>query len=116
MLSITILQYLGLWRTENQRGFRLYFNILHSYFTAVYIYFDVFFEAVELISNYTSFHQFLSSAIVFLTMFGICGKVLNILIKRKEILHLLDIFEKHPCCYQDAKEKKIQDKFDNKIK
>ncbi|CAG5104456.1 Protein of unknown function [Cotesia congregata] len=50
-----------------------------------------------------------------LTMVGVCRKIANVIVKRKDILRLLNILNTYPCCYRNEQEKLIQDKIDTTI-
>lgn len=82
----------------------------------IFIYSDALFESIALVKNYNDFHKFIDGSIVLLTMIGVCGKIANAVIKRKEILQLINILKADPCLCQNDEEKTIQDKFDKTIK
>ncbi|XP_053596868.1 uncharacterized protein LOC103580176 [Microplitis demolitor] len=77
--------------------------------------FEVLFESIALFGTFNDLEQFVGSSIIYLTMIGVCGKMANIVIKRKEILNLINILKADPCWYRSAEEKNIQDKFDKTI-
>ncbi|XP_057319123.1 putative odorant receptor 71a isoform X2 [Microplitis mediator] len=113
--SFGVLWCLGLWRTEIICRWRLCLQIMYSYFMIIFIYSDALFESIALVNNYNDFHQFIDGSIVLLTMIGVCGKIANAVIKRKEILQLINILKTDPCLCQNDEEKNIQDKFDKTI-
>lgn len=111
-----ILWGLGLWHMENNSGWRIFFQVIHCYVVIFIVYAEVLFESIALFGTFNDLEQFVGSSIIYLTMIGVCGKMANIVIKRKEILNLINILKADPCWYRSAEEKNIQDKFDKTIK
>ncbi|CAD6240459.1 GSCOCT00008800001.3-RA-CDS, partial [Cotesia congregata] len=113
--SFGILRGLGLWKLENITGWKKYLQIIYSYFWITIVSCCVFFELLAITEHINDVQQFVDSSIILLTMIAICGKMFNVLARRKEIIHLLAILQTYPCCYQDDEEKNIQDKYDKTI-
>lgn len=82
----------------------------------IFIYSCVSFELIALFASYNTLEQFIYNLVRSLTMVGVCGKIANVIVKRKDIMRLLNILDTYPCCYRNEKEKLIQDKLDKTIK
>lgn len=82
----------------------------------MFIYSCVLFELIALIASFDNPELFINNLIVLLTMVGVCGKIANVIVKRKEIDQLIEILGSYPCCYQNDKEKVIEKNFDETIK
>nr|WGO81808.1 olfactory receptor 134 [Microplitis mediator] len=115
--SFGILQCLGLWQTtERVSRWKIYLYIIHKNLMIMFIYSCVLFELIALIASFDDLDEFINNLIVLLTMVGVCGKIANVISKRKEILRLINILETYPCLCQNPEEKCIQDEFDKTIK
>lgn len=111
--NFVLLQLCGLWRPVVwPSGWKT--NLYYSYTTLVtlLIYTFTLLQFVELFGSLTTAEQFAKGSFMLLTMIGECGKVANLLRKRRVIIELTNVLENDICRPRNMEEMQIQREYD----
>ncbi|XP_043285399.1 odorant receptor 2a-like [Venturia canescens] len=114
---LRILQCLGLWRPEHWKS--SWKAKLYNLYTCFVVFFITSITVSELIALFLStddIEVFANTSFIALTMIGICGKTFNVIIKRKELLGVIETLREAPCHPRTDEEFSIHEYFNHVTK
>nr|AXM05123.1 odorant receptor [Campoletis chlorideae] len=114
---LLIFQYIGLWRPVHWKS--SWKTKLYNLYTCFVVFFVTSLTISELIALFMStddIEVFANTSFIALTMIGICGKTSNILIKRQELIDLMESLRKAPCKPRNQEEMGIHEYFNRLTK
>ncbi|XP_043285616.1 uncharacterized protein [Venturia canescens] len=108
-LNFTIFKFCGLWRPLPwHTGWKFVFYSCYTVIVILLVSTFVVSELIELISSFDSAEEFAQGSFMLLSMIGVSGKVMVLLIKRQEIIELMDDLKNDVCEPRDGIEIQIQ--------
>ncbi|XP_011164848.3 uncharacterized protein LOC105199424 [Solenopsis invicta] len=119
ILSLNFLIYTlcGIWRPIKWSSNSA--KLLYSVFTFIVIfsqYFLVFTQFMDIILVVDNIDDFATNTLMFLTIIAVCCKATVVVMRRNEIINLVQVLMREPCKPRDEDEAMIQTKFDKFIR
>lgn len=119
MLQYTflLLKYCGLWQPINWHpGWKTSLYTVYTYSIIFIIYTNTLTELIDLVTSTSDIEEVASNSFMLLSMIGVCGKAVTVVIRRRLIVDLKTLLERDPCRPRNNAEVQIQNKFDHLVK
>nr|UEN71225.1 olfactory receptor 42 [Gregopimpla kuwanae] len=111
--NFIVFECVGLWRPVRwSPGWKTKLYDAYTWFMVFFMSSMTVSEFIDLMGSINNVEAFANNSFILLTMVSICGKALNILVKRNEVIKLENILQNDLCHPRTNEESVIQDKFD----
>nr|UEN71220.1 olfactory receptor 37 [Gregopimpla kuwanae] len=112
--SFTALQWCGLWRPAHwPPGWKSKLYDIYTWFALFILVSFTLAQFVEVVHSINDVGELANNSFLMLTLCADCGKAVNVLMKRSEIIELTESLQHDPCLPKNKKELAVQHQFDN---
>lgn len=115
-ISLSILFYVGLWRPVEWQGWKCKLYNVYTCFCFLNGIAFILSESVELIYFNNSIFYFFDNFSMLITVIGMCGKMLTLIIGHKITMQIVNKFQEYPFNTRDEEEQLIHNKFNQIIR
>ena len=115
--NFLVLQFCGIWRPVLwYSGWKMILYDSYTILIMFLIYTIMITEVVDLFSSFENLEEFTNGSVTLLTVIGVCGKTVNLLMKRSEIIGLTKSINDGLCRPRTPEEVRIRSQCDKDVR